>query len=64
MVQHTSIVYSEVYDYDWFAVDGNGYLLHFASARGMLPVSVAASQKVLLKLKAFFENLLSQLILL
>ena len=54
MVQHTSIVYSEVYDYDWFAIDDNGYLLHFASAGGMLPVSVAASEEVLLKLKALF----------
>ena len=54
MVQHTPIVYPEVYDYDWFAVDGNGYLLHFASAGGMLPVSVAASEEVLLKLKALF----------
>ncbi|WP_022822480.1 hypothetical protein [Hymenobacter norwichensis] len=44
-------------DIDWFAIDGNGHILHVASGGGILPESVAASQEVLLELHQYFLTL-------
>ncbi|UOQ52895.1 hypothetical protein [Hymenobacter cellulosivorans] len=44
-------------DIDWFAVDGQGHILHVASGGGILPESVAASQEVLLELHQYFLTL-------
>jgi hypothetical protein len=41
-------------DIDWFAVDTNGYIIHFASGGGRLPESVAASEENLLALHQYF----------
>ncbi|MBJ6110073.1 hypothetical protein JAO73_13705 [Hymenobacter sp. BT523] len=47
----------EVFDYDWFAVDTDGHVLHFASAGGVLPASVAASNEALTMLQEYFNRL-------
>lgn len=44
----------EVYDFDWFAVDTDGHLIHFASGGGKLPNSVSASREDLEQLNAYF----------
>jgi hypothetical protein len=44
----------EVYDFDWFAVDTGGYLVHFASGGGNLPNTVAASREDLEELHEYF----------
>ena len=47
----------EVSDFDWFAVDSDNYLVHFASAGGRLPNSVASSKENLDLLKSYFLGL-------
>lgn len=44
----------ETYDFNWFAVDTDGYLIHFASIGGKLPNSVSASREDLEQLNAYF----------
>ena len=44
----------EAADIDWFAMDDAGHIIHFASAGGTLPESVAASQEALLELHKYF----------
>ena len=41
-------------DIEWFAVDGDGHVLHFSSGGGVLPESVASSQETLLQLHQYF----------
>ena len=41
-------------DIEWFAVDGEGYVLHVSSGGGVLPESVASSQETLLQLHQYF----------
>lgn len=47
----------EVNDFDWFAVDINGCIIHFASGGGKLPNSVSASREDLAQLHAYFLSL-------
>ncbi|MFD2786549.1 hypothetical protein [Hymenobacter rubripertinctus] len=47
----------EISDIDWFAADKDGRILHLASAGGVLPESVAASQQNLLLLHQYFLEL-------
>ena len=47
----------EVSDFDWFAVDCNGYLVHFASIGNRLPQSVSASKENLELLESYFMSL-------
>ncbi|MBH8558290.1 hypothetical protein [Hymenobacter negativus] len=47
----------EVSDFDWFAVGADGYILHFASAGGVLPTSVAASKEELALIAEHFNRL-------
>jgi hypothetical protein len=44
----------EVTDFDWYAVEANGYLVQFASGGGPLPASVASSLEALQQLHAYF----------
>lgn len=44
----------EVTDFDWYAVDTNGYLIQFASGGGSLPPSVALSSEALERLHQYF----------
>jgi hypothetical protein len=52
-----STIDQEVSDFDWFAVDRDNYLVHFASAGGRLPNSVAVSRENLDLLKSYFLGL-------
>jgi hypothetical protein len=52
-----SAIDQEVSDFDWFAVDSGNYLVHFASAGGRLPNSVASSKENLDLLKSYFLGL-------
>jgi hypothetical protein len=54
---HFSGIDQEVLDLDWFAVDADGRILHFASAGGVLPASVAVSQEALALLVEHFGSL-------
>jgi hypothetical protein len=47
----------EVSDFNWFAVDCNGYLIHFASIGNRLPPSVSASKENLELLESYFMSL-------
>ncbi|RZJ88777.1 MAG: hypothetical protein EOO60_10715 [Hymenobacter sp.] len=47
----------EGYDYDWFAIDSNGNIGHFASNTGILPHSVAKSAEDLKVLTDYFRSL-------
>src|SRR5262249_5104444 len=53
-------VEEETQDFDWFSVDDNGEIAHFASGgRGFLPPSVKVSKSNLNRLAAFFRESLS-----
>ena len=45
------------YDFDWFAVDADGYLVHLTSFGGILPASVASSRENLETLEQYFSAL-------
>jgi hypothetical protein len=47
----------EAYDVDWFGTDKSGNVVHFTSAGGKLPDSVAASKEDNERLLAFFKSL-------
>lgn len=49
-----SAIEQEVTDFDWYAVDLAGCLVHFASGGGPLPSSVASSHEVVEQLHAYF----------
>lgn len=52
-----SSIDQEITDYDWYAVDPNGYLVQFSSGGGTLPSSVASSSEALLQLHHYFLTL-------
>jgi hypothetical protein len=52
-----SSIDQEVTDYDWYAVDPHGYLIHFASRGCTLPDSVASSSEALAQLHDYFLTL-------
>lgn len=43
-------------DIDWFAVDADGYIIHFASGGGELPNSVAESKEDTQKVAKYFRS--------
>ncbi|WP_310393291.1 hypothetical protein [Hymenobacter sp.] len=47
----------QAYDFDWFAVDADGYLVHLSSWGGKLPASVADSRENLETLESYFGTL-------
>jgi len=47
----------EISDFDWFAIDCNGYVVHFSSGGNQLPHSVAASKESLDLLQHYFLSL-------
>jgi hypothetical protein len=49
-----SSIDQEVTDFDWYAVDLNGYLVQFSSGGGILPGSVAASSEAVAQLTHYF----------
>lgn len=52
-----SSIDQEVTDFDWYAVDPDGYVIQFASGGGPLPGSVAASCEALTQLHDYFLSL-------
>jgi hypothetical protein len=52
-----SSIDQEITDFDWYAVDSTGYLVHFASGGGTLPSSVASSSEALAQLHHYFLTL-------
>jgi hypothetical protein len=52
-----SSIDQEITDFDWYAVDSNGYLVQFASGGGTLPRSVALSSEALAQLHHYFLTL-------
>jgi hypothetical protein len=49
-----SSIDQEITDFDWYAVDPNGYLVQFFSGGGTLPSSVASSSEALAQLHHYF----------
>jgi hypothetical protein len=47
----------DITDFDWYAVDPNGYLVQFSSGGGTLPSSVASSSEALAQLHHYFLTL-------
>lgn len=52
-----SAIDQEVSDFDWFARDSEGYLVHFVSCGNRLPDSVADSYERLALLETYFSAL-------
>lgn len=44
-------------DIDWFAIDSNGIIIHFASGGGLLPVSVSSYKEDTDMLSSYFRSL-------